>query len=145
MRAAPGGVCGELWSAGQTAAVKQRLRAASPWLLAAFLTGAGVLHFLRPEPYDGLVPPFLPSPRAWTYGSGVAELACAAAVALPRTRSRGAVATAVLFVAVFPANIYLAVEPGELPRWLAIARLPLQVPLVLWALQVRRSVRPRGR
>ncbi len=102
------------------------------------LVGAGVLHFVRPEFYDALIPPFLPNPRAWTYASGVAELGCALAVAVPRTRRRGALATAVLFVAVFPANIYAAVEPGDLPRWAALARLPLQIPLVLWAYQVAR-------
>ena len=119
-----------------TAAV--RLRAASPYLLAVLLAGAGVLHFARPEFYDALIPPFLPNPRAWTYGSGVLELAAAVAVALPRTRRAGGYATAALFVAVFPANVYAAVEPGDLPRWAAVARLPLQVPLVLWAVQVAR-------
>ena len=116
-----------------------RLRAASPFLLAALLGGAGVLHFVRPEFYDALIPPFLPRPRAWTYGSGVLELLCAAAVAVPRTRRVGGYASAALLVAVFPANVYSAVEPGDLPRWAAVARLPLQVPLVLWALQVGRQ------
>jgi uncharacterized membrane protein len=116
-----------------------RLRAASPYLLAGLLAGAGVLHFVRPEFYDGLIPPFLPNPRAWTYASGVAQLACAAAVALPGTRRAGGLGAAALFVAVFPANVYTAVEPGDLPRWAAVARLPLQVPLVLWALQVARA------
>ena len=116
-----------------------RLRTASPYLLAALLAGAGVLHFVRPEFYDALIPPFLPNPRAWTYGSGVLELTCAAAVAVPRTRKAGGYATAALFVAVFPANVYSAIEPGDLPRWAAVARLPLQVPLVLWALQVGRD------
>lgn len=114
------------------------VRVASPYLLAAFLAGAGSLHFVTPESYDRLIPPFLPAPRAWTYASGVAELFCAAAVALPRTRRGGALATAGLLVAVFPANVYLAVEPGDVPRWAALARLPLQVPLVLWALSVAR-------
>ena len=118
-----------------------RLRAASPYLLAALLAGAGALHFVRPGFYDGLIPPFLPNPRAWTYASGVAELACALAVAVPRTRRVGGLVTAALFVAVFPANVYTAIEPGDLPRWAAIARLPLQVPLVLWALQVARAAR----
>lgn len=115
-----------------------RLLSASPYALVTLLVGAGVLHFVRPEFYDALIPPFLPSPRAWTYASGVVMLGCALAVAVPRTRRRGALATAVLFVAVFPANIYLAIEPGDLPRWAALARLPLQIPLVLWALQVAR-------
>ena len=110
-------------------------------MLAALLTGAGLLHFVRPDFYDGLIPPFLPKPRAWTYASGVAELGCAVAVAVPRTRRIGGFLTAALFVGVFPANIYLAVEPGDLPRWAAIARLPLQVPLVVWAVQVARAAR----
>lgn len=115
------------------------LRRASPFLLAGLLLGAGVTHFVRPEFYDALVPPVLPgSTRAWVYGSGVVELAVGAAVAVPRTRRRGAIAAAALFVAVFPGNVYMAVEPGDVPRWAALARLPLQVPLVLWAVQVAR-------
>ena len=110
---------------------------ASPYLLAALVGGSGVLHLVAPAPYERLIPPFLPSPRAWVYGSGVVELACAAAVVVPRTRARGALATAALLVAVFPGNVYLALAPGDVPRWLAIARLPLQVPLVLWAWLVR--------
>lgn len=121
-----------------TAAV--RLRAASPYLLAALLAGAGATHFVRPEFYDALVPPLLPgSARAWVYGSGVVELAVGAAVAAPGTRRRGALAAAGLFVAVFPGNVYMAIEPGDVPRWAALARLPLQIPLVLWALQVARA------
>lgn len=113
-----------------------RLRAASPYLLASLLAATGATHFLSPGFYDALIPPFLPAPRAWIYGSGVLELACAAALAIPATRRRGALASATLFVAVFPGNLYLAIEPGEVSRWLAVARLPLQVPLVLWALQL---------
>lgn len=126
-----------------------RLRRASPWLLVALLAGGGTLHFLRPEPYDALIPPFLPEPRLWTWGSGVAELVCAAAVAHPRTRRAGALATALLFVAVFPGNVQMALDAASPSgRLVAYARLPLQVPLVLWALQVRRDAgwrRPGGR
>jgi uncharacterized membrane protein len=118
--------------------VSNRLRVASPYLLAALLAGAGTTHFFSPEPYDAIVPSFLPAPRAFTYGSGVVEVLLAGAVAMPRTRRFGATAAAVLFVVVFPANVQMAIDPGGLPRWLAVARLPLQVPLVLWALQVRR-------
>ncbi len=122
-----------------------RLRAVSPYLLAGLLAGAGVTHLVRPEFFDGLVPPFLPgSQRTWTYGSGVAELAVATVVALPRTRRRGGLAAALLFVAVFPGNVYSVVEPGDIPRWAAIARLPLQVPLVLWGLQVAGKLRSTG-
>lgn len=116
-----------------------RLRSWSPFLLAALLAGAGTTHFLSPEPYDAIVPRFLPAPRAFTYGSGAVELLLAAGVAMPRTRRPGATAAAALFVVVFPANLQMALDPGGVPRWLALVRLPLQVPLVLWALQVRRS------
>ena len=121
-----------------------RLRALSPYLLVGLLGGAGALHLVRPATFEALIPPFLPAPRLWVYGSGVVELLCAAAVALPRTRGRGALASAVLLVAVLPGNIQMAVDPGGVPRWIALARLPLQLPLVMWALQVRRQSRTRS-
>ena len=109
---------------------------ASPYVLASLLVTTGTLHLLRPAVFDSLIPPFLGDPRAWTYASGLAELAVAAAVALPRTRRAGGLAAAALFVAVLPGNVYMAFEPGDVPRWIALLRLPLQVPLVLWGLQV---------
>jgi len=124
-----------------TAAVS-RLRAASPYLLAALLAGAGTLHFVKPAPYDAIIPSFLPAKRLLTYGSGVAELACALALLYPRTRGPAAGVTAALFVVVFPANVQMALDAGSTAsRVVAYARLPLQVPLVLWALQVRRDAR----
>ena len=111
--------------------------------LAGLLGVAGVSHFAIPRFYDATVPHALPGPaRAWTLASGVVELACAAAVALPRTRRLGATAAAVLFVAVFPANIQMAVDWRSRPaveQAIAYGRLPLQIPLVLWALAVRRG------
>ncbi|MET8170697.1 hypothetical protein ABZT34_41835 [Streptomyces sp. NPDC005329] len=112
----------------------------SPLLLAGLLAGMGVAHFAVPRPFDTIVPRTLPgSPRAWTYASGVAELALAAGVALPRTRRTAALATAGLFVAVFPANVKMAWDWRHRPAPLkaaAVARLPFQVPLVLWARNV---------
>jgi|SRR6185437_10114167 len=111
--------------------------------LTAVLGVAGVAHFVRPEFFDEIVPHALPaSPRAWTYLSGVAELACAVAVARPATRRMGGLAAAALFVAVFPANIQMAVDYRDRPaqeQAAAYGRLPLQIPLVLWALKVRRD------
>ena len=114
-----------------------RLRAASPYLLAALLAGAGVTHFLRPAPYDAIVPHVLPHPRAWTLGSGIVEVGIGAAVALQRTRRQAALAAAVLFVLVFPANVQMALDADTAgQRAVAWGRLPLQVPLVLWAWSV---------
>ncbi|WP_432156975.1 DoxX family protein [Streptomyces sp. bgisy153] len=109
----------------------------SPLLLAGLLAAAGAAHFAVPRNFDAIVPRALPgSPRAWTYASGVAELVLAAGVALPRTRRAAALATAAFFVGVFPANVKMALDWRERPapqRAAALGRLPLQVPLVLWA------------
>jgi uncharacterized membrane protein len=111
--------------------------------LAAFLAGAGISHFVVPKFYDEIVPHRLPGPpRFWTQASGVAELACAVAVARSSTRRSGAALAAVLFVVVFPANVQMAVDWRGRPtrdRAMALGRLPLQAPLVAWALRVRRS------
>jgi len=111
--------------------------------LAGLLGFAGVAHFVNPGFFDEIVPHALPaSPRSWTYLSGAAELACAAAVARPGTRRIGGLAAAILFVAVFPANVQMAVDWRHRPaleRAGAYGRLPLQIPLVLWAWRVRRD------
>lgn len=110
--------------------------------LAGLLGVAGVLHFVAPRGFDEIVPAALPgASRTWTLASGVAELACAAAIAHPRTRRAGATAAAVLFVAVFPANVQMAIDWSDRPlaeRLIAYGRLPLQLPLIWWALRVRR-------
>jgi uncharacterized membrane protein len=110
--------------------------------LAALLATSGTLHFLTPRPYDSIVPRSLPgSRRTWTYLSGAAELAVAAAVAHPRTRRAGGLAAAALFVGVFPANVKMAVDwstASPAKRAIAYGRLPLQLPLILWARRVAR-------
>lgn len=120
----------------------------SPLLLAGLLATAGAAHFARPRVFDAIVPRGLPgTPRAWTYASGAAELALAAGVALPRTRRAAALATAAFFVGVFPANVKMAVDWRHRPapqRAAAYGRLPVQVPLVLWARSVARGSEGRS-
>lgn len=120
-----------------------RWQKSSPYLLTALLAGAGVTHFVKPGFYDPIVPRALPGPpRAWTYASGVAELGVAAAVLRPDTRQRGALAALALFVAVFPANVQMAADAeGAAMKAIAYGRLPLQVPLVVWAWKVSRASR----
>lgn len=117
----------------------------SAQLLVAFLAAAGAMHFAAPRRYDPLIPRALPGDaRTWTYGSGVAELAVAAMVTLPRTRRAGGLAAAGLFAAVFPANVKMAADWSGRSRPLravAYARLPAQVPLVLWGMRVAREAR----
>lgn len=127
---------------------KQKAANAAAGRLAVLLGGAGVLHFAAPGPFDGQVPRALPGePRTYTYVSGAVELALAAGLTVPRTRRVSGLAAAAFFVAVFPANIQMAMI------WLAsektstamkigvIARLPLQIPLITEARKVHRHAR----
>ncbi|MET0190741.1 MAG: hypothetical protein ABW212_17200 [Pseudonocardia sediminis] len=111
-------------------------------ILAAFLGVAGVAHFVIPGPFDSMIPGPLPGdPRFWTYLSGVAELTVAALIAVPRTRRIGGYAAAALFVAVFPANIAMAIDWSDRSvgqQAIAYGRLPLQIPLIWWAWRVAR-------
>lgn len=114
--------------------------------LTGLLGTAGALHFVRPKVFESLIPRRLPGkPRSWVLASGGAELACAAAVAHPRTRRVGAGASAALFVAVFPGNVKMALDYQRVrrPGWqraVAWGRLPLQGSLISWAWRVRKSV-----
>lgn len=120
----------------------------APLALAALLGGAGVAHFAAPAPFARIVPRALGRPGPWVAASGVAELACAAGL-LPRaTRRWAGLASAALFAAVYPANVTMAVQAlrsERAPGWYrgaALARLPLQLPLVVWALRVASTARP---
>ena len=96
----------------------------------------------RPKVFADIIPPQLPSPMGLVYASGVAELACAAGLAIPRTRRVAGWATAALFVAVFPSNVQMALDAGDRStayQTVVYARLPLQVPLILWAVSVART------
>jgi len=105
----------------------------------------GIAHFIFPKPLDSIVPHFLPgSARTWTYLSGVAELAIAVGLLVPLSMKIGgtsvrliaAYAALFLFIAVYPANIKMAIDwrnrslPSQL---LAYGRLPLQFGLFYWA------------
>lgn len=110
--------------------------------LSIFLFGMGTLHFVAPKPFDALIPPQLPGkPRTWTHGSGVAELAVAATLAVPRTRRLGGGLAALLFLAVFPGNLYMSLDwvrsdkPAPLKAG-SLMRLPMQIPLILAARKV---------
>ena len=107
--------------------------------LIPLFAGAGVLHFAKPEPFDGIVPDALPgSARTYTYVSGVAELAAAALLSNPKTRAAGGKFAAALLVAVWPANFNMAWQWRNEPwqkQIISIGRLPLQIPLIKAALR----------
>jgi uncharacterized membrane protein len=111
--------------------------------MAALLLGMGTLHFVAPKPFDSIIPAELPgSARFYTYASGVGELATGALLAVPRTRRLGALAAMALFIAVFPGNVNMVRLWWDKPwpmRIVAIARLPLQIPMITTALRVYRN------
>ncbi|MFE0647056.1 hypothetical protein ACFVZH_00510 [Streptomyces sp. NPDC059534] len=117
----------------------------SALLLAGLLASAGVAHFVAPKQFDAVIPASLPgSPRTWTAVSGAVELALAAGLAVPATRRGSARAAALFFAAVFPANVKMAHDWRNRPtpaKAVAYARLPLQVPLILWARSAGRAAR----
>ncbi|MBS6029785.1 MAG: hypothetical protein KH989_03545 [Kocuria rhizophila] len=107
------------------------------------LTGMGVLHFVRPEGFDALVPERLPgTPRQWTLGSGCAELATGALLLVPATRRIGGAAAAALFVGVWPGNIKMAWDWRHEPaskQVISLGRLPLQIPMIASAVKIVRN------
>jgi uncharacterized membrane protein len=115
-------------------------------LLGLLFVGAGVNHFVIPRPYRQIVPPWtarLADADTIVAVSGVAEVAGGLGVLAPATRRISGLWLIALLVAVFPANLHMALNPSEfrrIPRWALYARLPLQ-PLAMW--WAWRATRPR--
>lgn len=99
------------------------------------MVAAGINHFVNPDFYLKIVPSALPAPEALVYLSGVAEIAGALGTMHPRTRRPAGWFLIATLVAVYPANIYMAVNPDRfeaIPQWALWARLPLQFLFVYW-------------
>ena len=108
------------------------------WLLTIFMVGAGITHFTNPGAFVAMVPEVLPAPLALTYVSGVAEIAGGLGLILPQTRRAAAWGLILLYLAVFPANVNMAVnhlplDGKPVDPVLLWARLPLQLVLIAWA------------
>lgn len=111
--------------------------------LAALLLVMGFLHLVVPRPFARLVPASLGPARFWVAVSGVAEIASGVALLRPSTRRVGGWAAAATLIAVFPGNVKMALDAGP-PSWWRAAlwlRLPLQIPLVVWAVNCARRAR----
>jgi len=108
-------------------------------LAAIFYVVAGALHFLKPEPYLRIMPPYIPWHATMVRASGVFEILGGLGLLVSETRKASSWGLIALLVAVVPANIYMATHPidagavaiAPVLRW---GRLPLQVFLALWLL-----------
>ncbi|MCB9785319.1 MAG: DoxX family membrane protein [Deltaproteobacteria bacterium] len=121
----------------------ERLRVALRWVLTVAMVAIGVSHFTDPAPFVAIVPPLLPAPLALVYISGFFEVLGGLGLVPRATRRAAGLGLVALYVAVFPANIYMAVADvpmngQHLPPALLWGRLPLQLVLIAWALWVSR-------
>ncbi len=117
---------------------------------AVAMIAVGALHFASPTPFERIVPPWLPAARWLVWVSGAAEIALGAGLLAPRTRVASALGLVALYVAVFPANVHMALHRVSLfegepppPTWALYARLPMQALLVANALWIARASRAR--
>jgi uncharacterized membrane protein len=120
------------------------LRTISLVVAALFFVAAGCMHFIRPGPYVKIVPPFIPWPLVMVYISGAAEIAGGVGILLPVFRRAAGWGLVALLIAVFPANVYMALDrvqatANPLPVWMLWARLPLQFVLIWWILWCARK------
>jgi uncharacterized membrane protein len=105
------------------------------------------MHFVIPHAYEAIVPPSLSRKREAVLVSGVAEIVGAAAVLHPASRRFGRWWLLGLLLAVFPANIHMALNPEQvpgldlerIPRWALWARLPLQPLAMRWVWRATRD------
>jgi uncharacterized membrane protein len=124
------------------------LKRALLYVLAAFFITAGISHFTATSFFTHIVPPYLPAPVILVYVSGACEILLGAAVLMPALRRAAAWGLILLLIAVFPANVHMAINhdafvqvgfvdppawlppPTPLGLWL---RLPVQGVLIAWA------------
>lgn len=109
------------------------------WVMAAFYVFGGFNHLMNPEFYVAIMPPGLPNPEWLNVLAGLAEIVLGVYLLEPRARVLAAWGIIALLVAVFPANVYVAVEnlgtggPGTGNAVLNYVRLPFQALFAVWA------------
>ncbi len=121
-------------------------RRRSLYLIAALFIFAGVVHFVIPEKYSDIMPPWLPYPLAMVYLSGLLEIAGGIGVLVPALRKAAGIGLIALLIAVFPANVQMlanAISAGESTLYITLLflRLPLQPLMIVWI--YRAAVRTR--
>ncbi len=111
---------------------------------AAIFLVAGVAHFASPDPFEKIVPPSIPHPRAMILISGAFEIALGACLLIPRASRPAAWGLIALLIAVFPANVFMFQHAGRFPGSpvIYLIRLPIQGLLIWWAYQYARRPGP---
>lgn len=102
-------------------------------ILGIIFIGVGVLHFVSPKFFLAIMPPYLPLHRELVYLSGFFEIVGGIGVMIPRYRKWAGIGLIALLFAVYPANIYMAMNPekfSSIPKWGLYARLPLQFVII---------------
>ncbi|MBD1915121.1 MULTISPECIES: DoxX family protein [Cyanophyceae] len=117
-------------------------------ILAVCMVVAGILHFALPDPFIRIVPGFLPAPAALVYISGVIEIMLGIGLLVPALRQVSAWGLVVLFIAVFPANLNMAINHIQIDGipntwWFQAIRLPFQLVLIAWAYWYTRPELPQ--
>jgi uncharacterized membrane protein len=104
--------------------------------LAIFFFGAGANHFVNPDFFVGIMPPYLPAHLELVYLSGLLEILGGVAVLAPGLRTSAGWGLIILLLAVFPANLHMALNPESFPdasRLALYSRLPVQALFIAWA------------
>ena len=107
------------------------------WTAAVLFIAAGANHFISPDFYRKIVPPAFPKPRLLVQISGVCEILGGAGLLVPKLRKLAGLGLIALLIAVFPANVFMALYPEKIPdmhfpRWALWGRLPLQAVFIAW-------------
>ena len=118
-------------------------------LIATLFVLGGINHFVDAEFYLRMMPAYLPAHAALVAISGVAEILGGVGVLAPRTRRGAGIGLVALLIAVFPANVNMALNhlklgDTDVPVWALWGRLPLQAVLIAWAWWFTRADRPDG-
>jgi uncharacterized membrane protein len=114
--------------------------------LGAVFTFAGTLHFVRPEMYEAIMPPYIPAHKEMVLLSGAGEIVGGITALFPRMHPFCRWWLIALLIAVFPANLHMALNPDDIkglpdvPQWALWARLPLQLAFAVWVVRATRPV-----
>lgn len=111
------------------------IKAISKFVLALFMIGAGIMHFVNPEFFLKIMPPYLPFHKELVLVSGVFEVLLGVLLLVPASSRWAAWGIVALLIAVFPANLHVFQNQELIPAppLVHLLRLPMQGVLILWA------------